>query len=188
MGLIINILGPHGVGKTTLQNYIRNNSLGVVAEGFILPIKGVNLSDQEEYLKYEEGYLAYINEQNKAIKKALMNGYVIRSVEEVEYFLRTYNPSIEDEKIRKIIENDSNISCDLIVYLDSKKATLDERIAGDTVRDQIETTDWYNNDFDRYDFYWKKFERTNVIDTTNLSVSEVFDEITKLISNFNKHR
>ena len=54
MGKIINILGPHGVGKTTLQNYIRNNSLGIVAEGFILPIKGFNLSDPDGYIEYEE--------------------------------------------------------------------------------------------------------------------------------------
>ena len=34
MGKIINILGPHGVGKTTLQSYIRQNNLGIVFEGY----------------------------------------------------------------------------------------------------------------------------------------------------------
>lgn len=182
MGKIINILGPHGVGKTTLQNYIRDNSLGIVAEGFILPIKGFNLGDPDEYVKYERTYLEPINEQNRMIQNASVNGYVIRSIEEVEYFLQTHTPSVDEGKIRKIIDNESNILCDLIIYLDSEKAVLDERIAGDIIRDQVETTDWYANDYEKYDHFWKNYSRTHVIDTTNRSVKEVFEEIINLIN------
>ena len=183
MGKIINILGPHGVGKTTLQNYIRDNALGIVAEGFILPIKGFNLSDPDGYIEYEKTYFAPINEQNRAIQNALENGYVIRSIEEIEYFLQTHTPSVDESKIRELIDNESNILCDLIIYLDSTKNVLEERIAGDVVRDQVETTDWYANDFEKYDRFWKKYERTHVIDTTNLSVEEVFSKISQLLNN-----
>lgn len=181
MGKIINILGPHGVGKTTLQNYIRDNSLGIVAEGFILPIKGFNLGDPNEYVEYEKKYLELINEQNMMIQNASENGYVIRSIEEVEYFLQAHTPSVDEGKIRDLIDNESNILCDLIIYLDSAKTVLDERIAGDVVRDQVETTDWYANDYEKYDRYWKNYSRTHVIDTTNLSVKEVFERINKLV-------
>jgi thymidylate kinase len=182
MGKIINILGPHGVGKTTLQNYIRNNSLGIVAEGFILPIKGFNLGDPDEYVEYEKTYLEPINEQNRMIQNASENGYVIRSIEEIEYFLQTHTPSVDEGKIRELIDNESNIFCDLIIYLDSAKAVLDERIAGDVVRDQVETTDWYAHDYEKYDRFWKNYNRTHVIDTTNRSVKEVFEEIINLIN------
>ena len=181
MGKIINILGPHGVGKTTLQNYIRDNSLGMVAEGFILPTKGYNLGDPDEYIEYEKTYLAPINEQNRMIQEAAENGYVIRSIEEVEYFLQTHTPSVHEGKIRKLIDNESNIFCDLIIYLDSAKAVLNERIAGDVVRDQVETTDWYAHDYEKYDRFWKSYNRTHIIDTTNLSVEEVFKRINKLV-------
>ena len=181
MGKIINILGPHGVGKTTLQNYIRDNALGIVAEGFILPIMGFDLSDPDGYIEYEKTYFARINEQNRIIQDASENGYVIRSIEEIEYFLQTHTPSVKEEKIRELIDNKSNIFCDLIIYLDSSKEVLEARITGDVVRDQVETTDWYANDFEKYDRFWKKYKRTHVIDTTNLSVEEVFEEIRKLI-------
>lgn len=181
MGKIINILGPHGVGKTTLQNYIRDNALGIVAEGFILPIKGFNLSDPKEYVEYEKTYFTPINEQNRYIQNAVENGYVIRSIEEIEYFLQTHTPSIDERIIRNLIDHKSNILCDIIIYLDSSKNVLQTRIAGDIVRDQVETTDWYANDFEKYDRFWKKHKRTHVIDTTNLSVEEVFKEIIKLI-------
>lgn len=182
MGKIINILGPHGVGKTTLQNYIRDNSLGMVAEGFILPTKGYNLGDPDEYIEYEKTYLDPINEQNRMIQEASENGYVIRSIEEVEYFLQTHTPSVDEGKIRELIDANTNILCNLIIYLDSAKAVLDERISGDLVRDQVETTDWYANDYEKYDRFWKNYSRTHVIDTTNLSVKEVFEEIINLIN------
>lgn len=182
MGKIINILGPHGVGKTTLQNYIRDNSLGMVAEGFILPIKGYNLEVPDEYVEYEKTYLRPINEQNRMIQNASENGYIIRSVEEVEYFLQTHTPSVDQGKIRELIDNGSNVLCDLIIYLDSEKAILNERIAGDVIRDQVETTDWYANDYEKYDRFWKNYKRTHVINTTNRSVKEVFEEIINLIS------
>lgn len=181
MGKIINILGPHGVGKTTLQNYIRDNSLGIVAEGFILPIKGFDLSNPNMYIEYEKTYFAPINEQNRFIQNASENGYVIRSIEEIEYFLQTHTPSIDEGKIRELIDNESNILCDLIVYLDSAKNVLEERISGDIVRDQLETTNWYANDFEKYDHFWKNYRRTHIIDTTNMSVAEIFEEINKLI-------
>lgn len=181
MGKIINILGPHGVGKTTLQNYIRDNSLGMVAEGFILPTKGYNLEDPDEYIEYEKTYLDPINEQNRMIQESSENGYVIRSIEEVEYFLQTHTPSVHKGKIRELIDNESNIFCDLIIYLDSAKAILNERIDGDVVRDQVETTDWYAHDYEKYDRFWKNYNRTHIIDTTNLSVEEVFERINKLV-------
>lgn len=186
MGKIINILGPHGVGKTTLQKYINDNLLGIVIEGFILPLNGLDLSDPNIYIEYEKKYIEQINEQNKKIKNSLEDGYVIRSIEEVEYFLKTHKPSIDEYEIRKLINDESNILCDLIIYLDSKKEVLDERISKDIVRDQIETNDWYLNDFEKYDLFWKKYKRINIIDTTNLSVEEVYDEIVKLLNNICK--
>ncbi len=181
MGKIINLLGPHGVGKTTLQNYIRDKGLGIVAEGFILPMDEFKLTDPEDYLEYEKNYLLPINEQNKDIKNSLMNGYIIRSIEEIEYFLQTYSPSIEMETIRRIVDDTSNIMCDLIVYLDSSKEVLKKRIAGDIARDQIETMEWYANDFEKYDRFWKNYNRIHVIDTTGLSVVEVFEKIQQLL-------
>lgn len=181
MGKIINILGPHGVGKTTLQNYIRDHDLGIVAEGFILPVGEFNLSDPDDYLRYEEKYLVQINRQNQIIKNSLMNGYVIRSIEEIEYFLRTYSPKIDVRKIREIINDDSNILCDMIIYLDSSKRVLEKRIADDLIRDQVETTKWYASDFKKYDRYWKNYNKTNIIDTSELSVAEVFEKIKEML-------
>ena len=115
------------------------------------------------------------------IQNASENVYVIRSIEEVEYFLQTHTPSVDEGKIRELIDNESNIFCDLLIYLDSAKAVLDERIAGDVIRDQVETTDWYANDYEKYDRFWKKYERTYILDTTNLSVEEVFEKIDNII-------
>lgn len=181
MGKIINILGPHGVGKTTLQNYIRDNSLGIVAEGFILPVKGINLENPDEYFEYEKKYINAVNEQNKMIQNGSENGYIIRSIEEVEYFLQTHTPAIDKSKIRELIDNELNILCDFIVYLDSEKAILKKRIAGDATRDQLETTDWYANDYEKYDYFWKNYRKTHIIDTTYLSIKEVFEKIDDLI-------
>ena len=58
---------------------------------------------------------------------------------------------------------------------------MEARIAGDIERDQVETTEWYANDYIKYDHFWKKYKRTHVIDTTNLSIEEIFKKIDNIL-------
>lgn len=177
MGRIITILGPHGVGKTTLQKYIRSNNLGLVYEGFTLEVDGLNLKDVDDYIKYEKKYLNIINEQNLEIKNSHMDGYTVRSIDEVEYYLTKHNPKIPSNLISELLDKELNIFSDYLIYLDASQSTLKGRIAGDFIRDQEETETWYNDEYLDYEYFWKNKNNLIVIDTNNKSTKEIFNDI-----------
>ena len=82
MGKIALIVGPHGVGKSTLFNFAKAKGELIVFDGFELPRDNFDLKIKEDFLKYESWYLKFINENNNVIKQSRHDGIVVRSIEE----------------------------------------------------------------------------------------------------------
>lgn len=180
MGKIINILGPHGVGKTTFQRYVRDNDLGIVIEGYQFGVPECGFPTKDDYVRYEMQYLNKINEDNRTIMQSDRNGFVIRSTEELEYFLRmatSYKPN--ESEIQKILS--SGIKSDLLIYLDANEETLTQRINGDKNRDVNETIQWYNFFYAKYDAYFKSRPQVVVIKTDGKIPSDIYEEIMKAL-------
>ncbi len=175
MGKIINILGPHGVGKTTLQNYIRSNGLGLVFEGFKVPQNDSDFDSKDSYLNYEKKYFERIDKEHAIIKKNNQNGFVSRSFEEVRYFLLTSKYGFQEKEVDSLLFG--HLKCDRLVYLDADRQVLKSRISGDELRDMDETKEWYEKDFTSYSRYYKSLPGILVIDTSFLTTEEVFDLI-----------
>ena len=180
MGKIINILGPHGVGKTTLQSYIRQNNLGIVFEGyqFDAPERGFPLKN--DYIQYQLKYLERINQDGATIINSSQNGFVIRSVEELIYFLKIESPFVfEQAEIEKIVS--SSIKSDLLIYLDASRETLEKRIINDANRDMVETKMWYRQSYVCYDAYFKSLPVIKVIKTDRKKPSDIYKDILYLL-------
>ena len=176
MGKIINILGPHGVGKTTLQQYIRQNNLAIVVEGYQFFAPESGFQSKEDYLQYQKRYLERINRDNGAIAKSSQNGFVIRSVEELIYFLKIVSPfSVTQAEIEHLVS--SSIKSDLLVYLDASKETLDRRINEDVDRDMAETRFWYDKLYVGYDAYFKALPNIKLIKTDGKAPPAIYREI-----------
>lgn len=176
MGKIINILGPHGVGKTTLQQYIQQNNLAITVEGYQFAAPEGGFKSKEDYLQYQKMYLERINRDNDLIAKSSQNGFVIRSVEELIYFLKIVSPfSFSQTEIEQLVS--SSIRSDLLIYLDASRETLEQRVDGDADRDMVETRSWYDEFYVGYDAYFKALPNIKLIKTDGKAPSEIYGEI-----------
>ncbi len=175
MGRVINVLGPHGVGKTTLQKYIRDNNLSIIYEGFLIPQKEEDTLSKESYIEYESKYFERIEKEHQVIKNSKEDGFVSRSMQEVAYFLHKSGFLFSTQEIDEILHD--YIKSDYLVYLDASMETLRGRISNDKQRDMVETKDWYKHDFLIYEKYYKSLPNIIVIDTNCLTTKEVYETI-----------
>lgn len=179
MGKIINILGPHGVGKTTIQKLLSKYDFCRVYYGFIVPTNNFNLKDRNQYIEYEKKYVEMINEQNLDIKKTNKMGFIIRSVEETIFYLKISQFNYNDSEIYEAINN--AVYSDYLIYLTANKKTLCNRIINDKNRDMVETDYWYKNMFIKYDQYFKNLPNVKIICTDDKNIKQVVDEILEIV-------
>lgn len=165
MGKIITIAGPHGVGKTTLFEYAKKQEEFSIHDGF--KIQNELFSDFDlNQLKY----LEKIMEQNSLILKDTKDSFIIRSVEEILYFYE-----IENKKCSFQIP--VSMYSDFIIYLTCEYSVLISRCKNDKNRNMFSTLEWYKNQYEIYDQFWKTQQKVIVIDTTILTPEEVYEKV-----------
>ena len=182
MGKIALIVGPHGVGKSTLFNFAKAKRELIVFDGFELPCDDFDLKNKEDFLKYEAWYIKFINESNNVIKQSKRDGIVIRSIEESSYYFHFYKYANLTEEYKKIFADESNIKADCVIYLDTDYQTLRDRCENDNARDMDETHLWYECEYSRYVDYWTHYPGVIKIDTENKNTKNIYDEVKLILS------
>ena len=143
MGKIALVVGPHGVGKSTLFNFAKTKGELIVFDGFELPRDDFDLKIKEDFLNYEEWYLKFINENNNVIKRSKRDGIVARSIEESSYYFYFYKYANLAEEYKILFADKNNTKVDCVIYLDADYQTLRDRCENDNARDMAETNSWY---------------------------------------------
>ena len=184
MGKIALVVGPHGVGKTTLFKFAKSKGELIVFEGIEIPKDGYDLHIKKDFLAYESLYMESINKNNRLIKESDHNGLVVRSVEESSYYFNFYQDASVMSDYRKIFENEKNIKSDCLFFLDADFDTLQARCRNDGLRDMQETKLWYKNEYERYIDYWKNYPGIVSIDTTGRSTESIYEEIKHVLKKF----
>lgn len=186
MGKVILVLGPHGVGKTSLLKYANEHKKMIVFEGYQLPIEGADLSNPTEFILYQEKYEKRIIEDNSIIKESDMNGLVNRSIEESSYYYYFYQRYDEVKNhYTNMLNRNNKLLCDVLVYLDAPYSVLQDRYSKDDKRDMDETVEWYEKEYKRYDIYWKQYPGVKIIDTTEKTTEEIFSELCEIVKGTN---
>lgn len=181
MGKIILVLGPHGVGKTTLFRYASTRTDCIVCDGYQISSENLNLSETDDFIEYQHKYIESINRDNRKIKESEHNGIVIRSFEESSYYYEIHRKrDIVMKDYYFVFNNKENIKVDKLVYLDASSEELKYRYMNDENRDMQETAEWYDNKYAFYDTYWKRYPGIIVIDTTNKTTEEIYDLIMEI--------
>ena len=177
MGNIALVVGPHGVGKSTLFKFAKSKGELIVFEGIEIPKNGYDLNIKGDFLEYEALYTESINKNNRLIKTSDRDGLVVRSIEESSYYFYFYRDANVISDYRRIFEDEKNIKADCLFFLDADFDTLQARCKNDSARDMQETKLWYRNEYERYIDYWKKYPGIVTIDTTGRSTESIYEEI-----------
>lgn len=177
MGRIALVVGPHGVGKSTLFKFAKSKGEFIVFEGIEIPKDGYNLHIKEDFLAYETLYTESINKNNRLIQNSDHDGLVVRSIEESSYYFNFYHDANVMSDYRKIFENETNIKADFLIFLDADFDTLQARCRNDRFRDMQETALWYKNEYERYIDYWKNYPGIVSIDTIGRTTESIYEEI-----------
>ncbi len=182
MGKIALIVGPHGVGKSTLFNFAKTKGELIVFDGFELPRDKYDLKIKEDFLSYEKWYIKFINENNNIIKQSSRDGIVIRSIEESSYYFHFYKYADLIKEYGRLFADGNNTKVDCVIYLDADYKTLCDRCKNDNARDMIETYSWYEYEYNRYVDYWTKYPGVKIIDTVQRGIGEIYDEVRLTLS------
>lgn len=178
MGEVILLVGPHGVGKTSVIEYAREKEDFIVYEGFKISSQSYNLSDTKDFLDYQHQYLKVASEISQKIHNNIKPGLVLRSIEECSfyYYLRTESNQFMKFYYECVKENGYK-GADIIIYLDASYEILKKRCTSDENRNMIKTLQWYEKEYASYNEYWKKYQNVIVLDTTKLSIQEIYQKI-----------
>ena len=181
MSEVILLLGPHGVGKSSIINYAKKKAYFDSYEGFKIIPENLNLESLNDFLEFQRQYLEVASELSKKIHRGTKPGLVIRSIEECSYYYYKRNESgnLMDFYHSAVINNNF-IGADFIFYLDASIEVLNERCARDTKRNKERNTIWYKNSYKSYDNYWKNNSKVIIIDTSKLSIQEVYNRIKEI--------
>lgn len=182
MGKIVLILGPHGVGKTTLFKYAKEQGDLLTFEGYQIPTTGFDLSKDDDFLKYQHLYSDLIRKDNERIKLSEKSGLVIRSLEESSYYYWLRGSKQLIEAFRNEYDDKSSIKADFIIYLDASRSVLDYRCNGDRDRYMPETINWYATKYHLYKDYWKMYPGVIFLDTENKKTEEIYENIFNIIN------
>lgn len=182
MGKIALIVGPHGVGKSTLFNFAKTKGELIVFDGFELPRDNFDLKIKEDFLKYESWYLKFINENNNVIKQSRYDGIVVRSIEESSFYFHFYKYENLTKEYDRLFNDNNNIKVDCIIYLDADYQTLCDRCEKDIARDMTETQSWYKYEYNRYVDYWTQYPGVKKIDTKDKKIGEIYNELLLTLS------
>lgn len=181
MGEVILLVGPHGVGKTTIIEYARKKEDFIVYEGFKISTQSYDLSDMNEFLDYQHQYLKTASEISQKIHNNIKPGLVLRSIEECSFyyylkaesnrFMELYYECVKENRFR---------GADVIIYLDASYEILEKRCNADKNRNVIRTLEWYEKQYESYEKYWKRYPGVIILDTTKLSIQEIYQRIKEI--------
>ena len=182
MGAVILIVGPHGVGKTSVIEYAKMREDFTVYEGFKISTDGYDLSNETDFISYQHQYLKMASEISEKIHRDAKPGLVLRTIEECSFY---YYMGLESEKLMEVYNQcvDENGYCgaDAIIYLDASFETLMYRCNNDKKRNMRKTLEWYEKMYKSYDNFWKNNPNTILLDTSMLSVHEIYQKIKEIL-------
>lgn len=181
MGRVILIVGPHGVGKTSLLNYVKQQGEFCVFEGFKIPVGNYNLKELSDFCEYQKKYLEYASFLCCRVKNSKSDGIFLRTIEECSFYYHVNKKSNHMmDKYHEEVRKNNYVGADMIIYLDAHIDELKQRCISDNKRNMETTNKWYRDYYVKYDRYWKKYPRIIVIDTSKKSVQEIYIRIKEL--------
>lgn len=182
MGKIIAIFGPHGVGKTSLQNEALRSGDFSISEGFEFPNEIDECADWEKFWHYQMRYWKNVKENILKIRQGEKDCILSRSFEEQIYYLSCHPLSKgHEDEIRQFAIANRTYQSDLLIYLDADFETLKSRIANDESRDQKETRWWYRDRYYLYNKINKAHEGIHIINTASMTPKDVLLIIKSII-------
>ena len=169
MGKVITIVGPHGVGKTTLFKYAKEKGEFETFDGF-----KINCGYKTSFDNIQKLYFEKVKEQNLRILNGKKDGLVIRSMEEILFFYEFTENHISFNIPYELFSNK-------IIYIDAKESILKQRCENDYFSNKHNREIWYQKYFRKFSEYWKKYPNLYLIDTSNLTTQETYEKIKELI-------
>lgn len=186
MGKVLLIVGPHGVGKTTLFAYARKRNEMIVRDGFRFSTLGYDLGLDSEFVRYQDSYIERICEEIRQIRASAKDGLVIRSLEESSYyFWLRGSPGLLNAYCDKMCTL-KNLMVDRIVYLDAPYDVLQLRYRNDAARDMPETEAWYREKYAGYRAFWLSYPGVTVLQTGALKVGDVYAAVKSIAAGSEK--
>lgn len=178
---VVLLVGPHGVGKTSIIEYARTQSDFVVYDGFKISSEQYNLNDIDDFLEYQQQYLKIASDMSKKIHSGKQPGIVLRSIEECSFYYYTRPDSdLMMKHYYECVNENGYFGVDKIIYLDASYELLQQRCSGNQIRDKKKTDDWYEKQYADYDKYWKNYPGTIVLDTSGDSVQDTYQKIKEI--------
>lgn len=182
MGEVILLVGPHGVGKTSVIEYAKMREDFIVYEGYKISTIGYDLSNETDFINYQHQYLQIASQISRKIHCGSKPGLVLRTIEECSFY---YYIGLNSKNLMKVynqcVTENEYCGADLIIYLDASFETLMHRCNIDKKRNMKTTTAWYEQLYKSYDFFWKSNSNTILLDTTLLSVPEIYQKIKEIL-------
>lgn len=181
MGKVILLVGPHGVGKTSIIEYARTQDEFTVYDGFKISSDNYNLNDVDDFLNYQHQYLKTASNICSKIHNDIRPGIVLRSIEECSfYYYLKPDSNLFMNYYYKCVKENRYRGADIIIYLDAAYDVLQRRCNGDKNRDIKKTSEWYEKKYADYERYWKNYLGAIVLDTTKASVQETYQKIKEI--------